>query len=158
MFIGVLQFIYSEKTTKIRQNIQNRFWLTSNLFLEILSNFYGAFLENTYSMRGSLAERHPVTGHMLWSLIWKHWFFFQPEDWPYVNQKQFPFVHALVIPESEEVAILPEKTGSGYKAQKLALLSQVGGKNFGGNGQILATFTVEKSMIVITFLMRKPCR
>ena len=84
--------------------------------------------------------------------------FFQPEDWPYVNLKQFLFVHALVILESEVVAILPEKTGSGYKAQKLALLSQVGGKNFGGNGQILATFTVEKSMIVITFLMRKPCR
>ena len=84
-------------------------------------------------------------------------FSFQPEDWPYVNQKQFLFVHALVIPESEVVAILPEKIGSGYKA-KLALLRTVGGKKFGGNGQILATFTVEKSMIVITFLMRKPCR
>ena len=81
-------------------------------------------------------------------------FSFQPEDWPYVNQKQFPFVHALVILESEVVA---EKTESGHKA-KVALLSQVGGKKFGGNGQILATFTVEKSMIVITFLMRKPCR
>ena len=86
-----------------------------------------------------------------------HNFSFQPEDWPYVNQKQFPCVHALVIPESEVVAILPEKTGSGYKA-RVALLSQVGGKKSGGNGQILATFTVEKSMIVITFLMRKPCR
>ena len=84
-------------------------------------------------------------------------FSFQPEDWPYVNQKQFLFVHALVIPESEVVTILPEKTGNRYKA-KVALLSQVGGKKSGGNGQILATFTVEKSMIVITFLMRKPCR
>ena len=84
-------------------------------------------------------------------------FSFQPEDWPYVNQKQFPFVHALVILESEVVTILPEKTGNRYKA-KVALLSQVGGKKFGGNGQILATFTVEKSMIVITFLMLKPCR
>ena len=84
--------------------------------------------------------------------------FFQPEDWPYVNQKQFPFVHALVIPESEVVVILPEKTGSGRTVPKVALLSQVGGKKSGGNGQILATFTVEKSMIVITFLMRKPCR
>ena len=113
-FIGVLQFIHSEKTFTDRSHV---------------------IIFNTKTL-----------------------IFFQPEDWPYVNLKQFPFVHALVIPESEVVAILPEKTGSGYKAQKLALLSQVGGKNFGGNGQILATFTVEKSMIVITFLMRKPCR
>ena len=85
-------------------------------------------------------------------------FFFQPEDWPYVNRKQFPFVHALVIPGSEVVVILPEKTGSGYKVPKVVLLSQVGGKKSGGNGQILATFKVEKSMIVITFSMRKLCR